>query len=308
MNVVPTGNKEILYSVHSSDYIKAVEEASLNGKEFYTHGINVPTMRLTKNTYEGALSIVSCTLQAMKYSIETKRHSFAPFGGLHHARYDKAAGFCIFNDLAVAAEYGGREGYRIAVLDLDLHRGEGTSSLLLGKNNIMTVSIHGSGVNSVNSKNNNIDYGLIDETDGSIYLSVLEQALKSIQDFQPNILLVQCGVDAYYADAMMSLSITMKGFQRIYQTIVSFAEENNIPLVCTGGGGYGFKFASPRAWTLLVKEIVEIKTIDTSLPDTWIESARMITREFIQQSNIPESIYQNILEESLSEIPKDIFE
>jgi acetoin utilization protein AcuC len=302
----------ILSPYHSRAYVQAAENCCATGETNYEFGLNTPVMRLGKETCSSALSIVSSTLAAGLHTMETGRPSFSPYGGLHHARHDRAAGFCVFNDIAVtAATLAKKHGKRVSVLDLDLHHGDGTEEMLRNIPTVQTISIQGSDTPGLSGdrERNIYRYRILDGTGDNEYIDVLGKALYLVNEFKPDILIVQCGVDTYRDDALHSMQLSMRGFREIYHRIDVFAERilgGNV--VYTGGGGYGYRFGAPRAWTLLAATVLGVEIDDGKLSEDWRDSAINNVASEIEKKNMPESLREKYLRESVKEIPRDIMD
>jgi acetoin utilization deacetylase AcuC-like enzyme len=162
-------------------------------------------------------------------------------GGTHHAYRGEGSGFCVFNDLAVTIHTLRRDGEirRAAVLDLDVHQGDGTASIFTNDPDVLTVSIHGQNNFPFRKQAGRIDVGLYDGTGDNEYLAALESVLPSIWEFQPDLILYQSGVDALEQDRLGRLSMSHAGLLRRDRLVFEEARRHRIPLAITLGGGYG---------------------------------------------------------------------
>ncbi|WP_242124773.1 histone deacetylase [Sphingobium sp. Sx8-8] len=173
-----------------------------------------------------------------------KRHGYAAnaAGGSHHALHDSGAGYCIFNDLAIAAHRLIEEGdaRRILILDLDVHQGDGTASLMAGRGDVFTLSIHAEKNFPARKARSTLDIGLPDGTDDEVYLATLAGVLPGVlDDFAPDLLLYQAGVDAHADDRLGRLSLTDQGLAARDRMVMRAARDRAIPLASAMGGGYG---------------------------------------------------------------------
>jgi acetoin utilization deacetylase AcuC-like enzyme len=162
-------------------------------------------------------------------------------GGYHHAFYDHGEGFCIFNDLAIAARYLINKGLakRILILDLDVHQGNGTASILNKDENIFTFSMHGSKNYPAKKQTSDYDLDLPDGTGDRDYLYNLEFALDAIlQQFIPDYMLYQGGVDVLQSDQLGRLGLTMLGCKKRDKIVFKTIRSLKIPSTLTLGGGY----------------------------------------------------------------------
>ncbi len=181
------------------------------------------------------------TWLAAKLALE---HGYAAnsAGGSHHALADTGAGYCVFNDLAVSANRLIAEGDvgRILILDLDVHQGDGTASLLAGRSDIMTVSVHAEKNFPVRKARSSLDIGLEDGTGDAEYLRILSLELPAIlNDFRPDLVLYQAGVDPHVDDRLGRLGLTDEGLAARERFVIRQARQQNIPVASALGGGYG---------------------------------------------------------------------
>lgn len=161
-------------------------------------------------------------------------------GGSHHALADTGAGFCVFNDLAVAAVQLETESVRTLIVDCDVHQGDGTAALTAGHPGIATYSIHAAKNFPVRKARSTLDVPLADGTGDDAYLDTLEATLiPLLDDFAPDLILYQAGVDPFEGDRLGRLSLTQHGLDRRETFISQLALSRGLPLASTVGGGYG---------------------------------------------------------------------
>ncbi|MBK9171301.1 MAG: histone deacetylase [Bryobacterales bacterium] len=161
-------------------------------------------------------------------------------GGTHHALYDTGAGFCVFNDIAVAIRRLLHEGRveRAAVVDLDVHQGDGTAALFASDRRVLTLSIHGRNNFPLRKQRSTIDIELDDGTEDAAYLAALAGALPRVFAFEPDIVFFQTGVDALATDTLGRLALTHDGLRARDRMVIGHCRERGIPLAATLGGGY----------------------------------------------------------------------
>jgi acetoin utilization deacetylase AcuC-like enzyme len=161
-------------------------------------------------------------------------------GGFHHAFADQAAGFCYLNDIAIGIRHlqaGGRIR-RAAVLDCDLHQGNGTARIFQGDDTVFTFSIHQENNYPVKERSD-LDIGLEDETGDAEYLAELERALPVVLERgRPDFVLYQAGADPYEHDVLGGLAITRQGLARRDKLVIEACAARKIPVAATFGGGY----------------------------------------------------------------------
>ncbi len=163
-------------------------------------------------------------------------------GGSHHALHDSGAGYCVFNDLAIAANRLIAEGdaARILILDLDVHQGDGTASLMAGRGDIFTLSIHAEKNFPVRKARSTLDIGLDDGTGDDVYLAVLADVLpRVLDDFAPDLILYQAGVDPHGEDRLGRLALSDAGLDARDRYVMQQARARGVPIASTMGGGYG---------------------------------------------------------------------
>jgi acetoin utilization deacetylase AcuC-like enzyme len=161
-------------------------------------------------------------------------------GGTHHGFRNEGSGFCVFNDLAVAAEWARHKGgmSRIAILDLDVHQGDGTAAIFQDDPDIFTVSLHGAQNFPFRKQRSRLDIEFRDGTDGPEYLEALARAIEAALAFGPELLLFQSGVDGLCADRLGRLALTTDDLARRDRVVFSAVAGRSIPIVVTLGGGY----------------------------------------------------------------------
>ncbi|HEY6910497.1 MAG TPA: histone deacetylase [Myxococcales bacterium] len=162
-------------------------------------------------------------------------------GGTHHAYADRGAGFCVFNDIAVAARALQREGAieRALVVDLDVHQGDGTASIFEGDESVFTFSMHGAKNFPFRKQRSSLDVELPDGCADAEYLDALDRHLPAALDrARADILFFQAGVDPLEHDALGRLKLSLSGLRERDRRVALAARERGIPLVLTLGGGY----------------------------------------------------------------------
>ncbi|MEP0391021.1 MAG: histone deacetylase [Erythrobacter sp.] len=162
--------------------------------------------------------------------------------GSHHALAETGAGYCVFNDLAVASNRLITEGdaKRIAIIDLDVHQGDGTASLTAGREDIATFSVHAEKNFPVRKARSNVDFGLPDGTTDAAYMTVLENHIPKLLDgFKPDFVFYQAGVDPHEDDKLGRLALTDEGLLERDRFVVREARTRGLAIASALGGGYG---------------------------------------------------------------------
>ncbi|MDO9403545.1 MAG: histone deacetylase [Polaromonas sp.] len=170
-------------------------------------------------------------------------------GGTHHSYADKGGGFCVFNDAAVAARLMQAEWARlhrhqrplqVAVIDLDVHQGNGTASIFSADDSVFTLSMHGQKNFPFRKEASDLDVDLPDGCADEAYLEALEQALGELERrFEPGLVLYLAGADPFEGDRLGRLSLTFDGLEARDRRVFDWAWQRRIPLAFSMAGGYG---------------------------------------------------------------------
>lgn len=230
----PAADRETLERAHEAAYVSAFLDGTLAAA--IMRRIGFPWSEgLVKRT----LASVGGTLGASRMALETGWGGNLA-GGTHHAFRAEGSGFCVFNDLAVAilslrAESGLE---RAAVIDLDVHQGDGTALIFEDDPDVLTFSMHGRNNFPFRKQRSRIDVDLEDGTADECYLTRLAEALPAVFDFAPDVVFYQSGVDALASDRLGRLSLTHEGLKRRDRMVLERARSYGAPLVVTLGGGY----------------------------------------------------------------------
>jgi acetoin utilization deacetylase AcuC-like enzyme len=167
-------------------------------------------------------------------------------GGTHHAQRARGAGYCVFNDSAVAARRlqvdrtQEHHQFRVAVVDLDVHQGDGTAEITAGDDSIFTLSLHGERNFPVRKQVSDLDVALPDRTGDDEYLRGLDRALDVLAGrFEPNLIIYLAGADAHENDRLGRLGLSTGGMGARDQRVFEFAEKRGVPIAVTMAGGYG---------------------------------------------------------------------
>jgi acetoin utilization deacetylase AcuC-like enzyme len=229
-----------LIGTHDLEYVNQFIRGELSRKEQRKTGFYH-----TDELVRRELIIMEGTKNAALKALD---HGFAfnIAGGTHHAFRDRGEGFCMLNDQAIAANYLVRNKLvdRIAIIDLDVHQGNGTAAIFNDIQAVFTASMHGKNNYPLHKERSDLDIVLEDGTTDDVYLSTLEKALEVIkEEAQPEFLFYQCGVDVLATDKLGKLSLTKKGCAERDELVFQFSKSNGLPIICTMGGGYSERIA-----------------------------------------------------------------
>lgn len=286
--LVPEGAADSeIERVHDAGYIAAVREAPMAGWDI-GHGLGTPDNPIFDQMHEASAMVVGSSLLAARQiaSGATKRAASIA-GGLHHAMRDRAAGFCVYNDTAVAISWLLDNGFdRIAYLDTDVHHGDGVQDAFYDDPRVLTISLHqnpltlfpGTGfadeTGGPGAEGTAVNVALPPYTNDRAWFRAFHAVVPSLlQAFRPQLLVSQCGVDTHDEDPLASLSLSVDGHRQIYRTVRELAEQyaRGNWLAC-GGGGYQLLRVVPRSWTHLIATMLD-REVDpgTELPREWTD-------------------------------------
>ncbi|MBS3941864.1 MAG: acetoin utilization protein AcuC [Actinobacteria bacterium] len=214
-------------------------------------------------------------------------HAFSPAGGLHHAMPDRAAGFCIYNDPAVAIDWLLEHGAeRVAYVDVDVHHGDGVEVMFADDPRVLTISLHESGRFLFPGTGHASDIGgdgapgsaanvpLHPGTTGDVWLDAFDAVVEPlVRAFAPDVLVTQLGCDTHATDPLAHLSLTVDDDAEAYRRLHDLAHEVcGGRWVAFGGGGYQVVDVVPRAWTLAFAEMAG-RHVPIDTPMQWQELA-----------------------------------
>lgn len=268
-------------AVHVPAYIEAVRSLSSgsNMRHLGIYGFGSQDNPPFLGMYEAALLYTGASVKAAKM-VAGGRYDrvFSISGGLHHAKPERASGFCVFNDPAVAIQSLRSTFNRIAYIDIDAHHGDGVQAVFYDTSDVLTISIHesgdflfpGSGFTSEigigSGKGYSVNLPLTPSTPDSIYLWAFDEIVPPlIEAYNPEVIVVQLGVDSHFSDPLAHLIVTSRGFEAVVSRILAFRR----PLVAFGGGGYNLN-AVPRLWTLAYSLMAEREIADR-IPSEYAE-------------------------------------
>ena len=228
--------KECLLLAHGEDYVERFLTDNISEKEEKRIGLTPWTPDMIRRT----LCLMGGALEATEHAVLHGGFSGNMAGGTHHAHRDFGSGYCVFNDLAVSALHAVNNlgVKRVAILDLDVHQGDGTATILAEEKRVCTISVHCSTNFPFRKSVSDHDLAIPAQAEDDLYLQTVVEALEICMAFEPDLVLYQAGVDALGADALGKLNVSRKGMQRRNQLVFEAVHQRNIPLVIFMGGGY----------------------------------------------------------------------
>ncbi len=272
---------------HTADYVTAVREVSQDptlsrpdsglGTEDTPGyaGIHEASARLAGGSFQGAQAILDGTVvRAVNFG-----------GGMHHAFADKASGFCVYNDCAVAIQHLLNNGVkRVLYLDVDGHHGDGTQSIFFDNPNVMTISIHESGttlfpgtgfaneIGTGEAMGTSVNIAMPPTAEDAQWLRAYHAVVPAlVEQFRPEVIVSQHGCDSHLSDPLTHLRVSIDGQREIMLNVAEMADRFcEGRWIATGGGGYDCYDVVPRSWSHLVA-VVSGKPlpVTTPIPPTW---------------------------------------
>ncbi|MBP1968918.1 acetoin utilization protein AcuC [Virgibacillus natechei] len=275
---------------HDRAYIEALKKASigqLNETEGLEYGLGTEDTPLFSGMHEASAYLVGASLTAVDSVLNGESdHALNLGGGLHHGFNRRAAGFCIYNDGAVAIKYI-RENYDLKVLyvDTDAHHGDGVQWAFYDDPNVCTFSIHETGrylfpgTGNVNERGIKAGHGYsfnlpIDAfTEDESFISVYENAFRKITEFfKPDVIVTQNGADAHCYDPLTHLCASMETYEKIPLLAHELAHKYcNGKWIALGGGGYDIWRVVPRAWAQIWNVMKTGEPANGNLPPSWLK-------------------------------------
>jgi acetoin utilization deacetylase AcuC-like enzyme len=225
---------EIVALAHDPAYVAGFMEGSLPASAIRRIGLPWSQL-LVQRAFASVGGTISASLQALEHGWGATLG-----GGTHHAFRSEGAGFCVFNDIAVAIQFLRQRGLirRAAVIDLDVHQGDGTAEIFKDDPHVFTLSMHGESNFPFRKKQSRLDVPLPDGVEDEEYLHRLDEVLPAGFGSRPDIVFYQSGVDPLASDSLGRLSLTPQGLIERDRMVFRAARRFGAPFVLTSGGGY----------------------------------------------------------------------
>ena len=262
----PTATDEQLARLHTAQYVETVRAFSSGGWHPAAAGIGPGDCPPFPAMHEASAAVAGGSLAAVERILDgSVEHAFHPGGGLHHAMAGRASGFCIYNDVALAVARARDAGHRVLYVDIDVHHGDGTQALFWDDPQVLTLSIHESGITLFPGS------GFVDERGGRgaegtavnvplMALSGNESWIAAVQAtvpalteaFRPTFLVSQHGCDSHVLDPLANLRLTTRAYAMATRLLDELAHRHTEGRwLATGGGGYDAYRVVPRSWALV---------------------------------------------------------
>ena len=285
LQAAPAATREDILTVHDPAYVEVVEALSWGEQKpgADAFGLGTPDNPVFPGMDLAARWLVGGALHGARLLMEGAETRVLQLGGgLHHAQRSRAAGFCLYNDLAVAIHALVDHGWHVAYLDLDLHHGDGVQSIFYENDRVLTISLHESGhylfpgtghiheLGSGYARGLSVNVPLEPFTGPVDYLEAFEAVVpQALANFAPQVLVVQAGADAHFDDPMGDLVLTTQAFETLHRRILELADQYaKGRLLVTLGGGYEARVVA-RVWAILVLTLLE-RPLPEALPEAWV--------------------------------------
>jgi len=229
---------ETLKEAHSEKYILDIQNKTLDEKGIKKIGFPLNDS-VVRRSFVATGGTVLATKLAINYGIACNTA-----GGSHHANFEGGAGYCVFNDVAVAAKYLINRGFanRILIVDLDVHQGNGNSDIFKEDRQVFTFSMHSKSNYPAKKSESDLDVELKDNMEDKEYLDILKFNLNNLNEENFDFIFYIAGVDVHHEDRLGKLKITDEGIKLRDQIVIDNFFSKRIPICGVLGGGYNKNF------------------------------------------------------------------
>ena len=235
LTVPEAASDAALMLAHDADYVRRVRDGRLDSAEIRRIGFPWTAEMVERSRRSAGAPLAACR-SALEDGCAVNLA-----GGTHHAHRDFGSGFCVFNDSAVAALTMRAEGRarKIAIIDCDVHQGDGTAAILENEAEVFACSLHGAKNFPFRKQASDLDIEFADGTGDAPYLEALQQALDRVFDsFGPELVIYLAGADPYEGDRLGRLALSMAGLAARDTRVLESCRERGIPVAITMAGGY----------------------------------------------------------------------
>lgn len=255
----PLASVDQLLLAHTPEYVDRVLRGLLSESEQREIGFPWSEKMVIRSRHSAGATIAA-TLSALNHGVSVNLA-----GGTHHAYAAKGSGFCVFNDAAIAAknlQILRPSLTKVAIIDLDVHQGNGTAAILQGDPSVFTFSMHGEKNFPFRKEASDLDVSLNDGTTDDAYLSHLESSLNSIaQQYDPDSVIYLAGADPFVGDRLGRLDISMAGLAQRDEMVLQWCSQRRIPVAIAMAGGYANVIAQTVA--------IHAQTVKIAAEFTW---------------------------------------
>jgi acetoin utilization protein AcuC len=325
--VARSATDDELLLVHTAHYLEAVRAAGAGepgawGRFGFGPGDNpvFPSM------HEAAARVAGASIVAAEAVLGGRaEHAFNPSGGLHHAMPERASGFCVYDDPAIAIAWMLENGAsRIAYVDVDVHHGDGPQAIFYDDPRVLTISIHQDGRTlfpgtgfveehgAGDAAGTKVNVPVPPQTGDGAWLAAFEAVVPPlVTSWKPDVLVTQLGCDTHTTDPLAWVDLTTAAYRAAAARLHRLAHEAaGGRWVATGGGGYQWARVVPRAWTIAFAEMAGT-VIPDELPDAWLELVRgeyhISVPEFLSEDPVPNRGRSHAVDDVVRQVKRTIF-
>lgn len=233
--------EETILLTHDDHYWERLKKQELSEKEIRAIGFPMTETLVRRGTHI-ANGTLQCALYAQQYGV-----AMNVAGGTHHSFRDHGEGFCVLNDIAIAANFMLHNDLarQILVIDLDVHQGNGTAQIFKDETSVFTFSMHGAKNYPARKEQSDLDIGLPDKTGDELYLKTLKEVLPMlIEKVKPDFIFYLSGVDVLETDKLGRLSMSIEGCKERDRLVLETCKQNQIPVAVSMGGGYSERIST----------------------------------------------------------------
>jgi acetoin utilization protein AcuC len=304
---------------HDPAYLEALSALD-RGKQLanpYRFGLGTGDNPIFEGIYEASLRYCGGSIQAAQSVVDGATVAFNLSGGLHHAHYDRAAGFCVLNDCALAVRRLRTRFTRVAYVDIDVHHGDGVQELFYSDPTVLTISIHevargffpGTGFvdesGEAEGKGYSVNVPISPDTADDTWLMAFRQAaLPILRAFAPEAIVLQMGADPHFLDPMAHVALTSQGWLEAVRDVRLLG----VPIVAIGGGGYNLTTVT-RMWASAVSVLID-HTLDDAVPESFAYRDRIPRLLDVDRPDISRASHEYALQfamESIEEVKATLF-
>lgn len=236
LQLAPPASLQELCLAHEQEYVERALEGRLEKLEVRRIGFPWSSALMERSRRS-----TGATLEACRQALQGNTYAVNLAGGTHHASASQGQGFCVFNDSAVASltMLAEQRCQRVLIVDVDVHHGNGTASILQDVPEVLTFSIHGANNFPLHKPDSDIDIGLPDGTGDNDYLLALKEGLSlAFERAKPELVIVLAGADPYKGDRLGKLALSRQGLARRDEMVFDFADVVDAAVVVVMAGGY----------------------------------------------------------------------
>jgi acetoin utilization protein AcuC len=290
--------------VHTDRYIDAVKRAGAGEPgDWWQFGFGPGDNPIFPDMHEASARVAGASLVVAEAVVSgSSEHAFNPAGGLHHAMPERASGFCVYDDPAIAIAWMLKRGVeRVAYVDVDVHHGDGPQAIFYDDPRVLTISLHESGQylfpgtgfvderGKGEAEGTTVNVPLPPYTSDDSWLEAFRKVVPPlVEEFGPDVLVTQLGCDTHHSDPLAHLSLSTLAYRETARTLHQLAHDvAGGRWMATGGGGYQWARVVPRAWTIYFAEMAG-RDVPDEIPRSWLEKASRQT-----DGRIPEKLSED---------------